>query len=598
MLFGTVDSEEQLKGLVTSLLKKKKQDMALWHTAIETRRKRYFLEHYPAGREPGKEYVLISDEMRLVDTARSLLMREIPKIHAYSQVGTSTSEKDSDKVEAWLRGVLYMQTRRQRADPVSLYILDMLMTGAGVLQTYWDTSITPPELPIVMKNRDPLCIFPEEGATIGRWRWVIAAEEVPILSIEEEWGAALAERGKKLKEAVGKKYEEKFAQIEVIDVWSREINPGTGEQFIANMVMTKETVLKPPVMMDKYKDLPFEISFCVPTTAREWERKGLPITAAIEGMVPEKAALWNSELRRAKLSAQLPWESWGFGSKPPELPTGFGKGIHRNENQGIKFMELPGPPPDLMVMAAKIEADIDSGGLGAPVGTAPPASPSGYALAIRGEAGTLKMVEPANSVQNALVNVCQNICSLAAAYAPDQPMVVLGRLKDKDRDEVLALTGSECDGFMIDVKVSAAFPEDKSRDMAIGTQLAMAPKPILDMRTILERFFHIENVDQVKRRLQVEMAEMHPSVQQIVLAIALAESGLEKYIPLIMPQGAGGPPGQPSAPSPPASAVPVEGVATTVMPQEELGAARSQEMGLSPGGEIFPGAPMEGEPVI
>lgn len=583
-------SPEQAKELVKKLLERKKQDLRLWHKLIDTRWDRYFLEHYPGEAVPGEERVYLSHEMRQVNIARALLMRELPKIHAYSQMGTSTAQKDSDKVEAWLRGLVYMQKRTQRVDPVSLFTLDMLATGMGVLQSYWDTSIRPPDVPIVFRNRDPRCIFPQEGGTTGRWRWVIAAEEVPILDIEEEWAEELEGRG--LEEARRKKYDQKLhEQIQVIDVWSREVDAKTGEPVIANMVLTSKTILKQPAVMERYKDLPFEIAFCIPTTAKDWTRKGLPITSEIEMIVPELENLLSSELRRAKISAQLPWFSKGFGSRPPELPEGFGTGIHYDSDQDIGFIQLPGPPPDLMVMVRKLEENAEAGGFGAPVGGTPPASPSGYALSLRSEAGTLRLVEPSNSLQNALVNVFQNACSLAAAYAPNEAMVVLGRLKDQSTDSLIALTGKECEGFLIDVEVEAGFPLDKMRDRAIGMQLALAPKPILDMRTILEEYMHHENVDEIKRRILVEMAEQHPEMMRYLMLLALQEAGMEDALAQMTGQQAG----QPSIAQPGVS-VPVPGVPTQVSPQEGLGAMRSQEVGTGPEGHLFPEEELLGFP--
>ncbi len=72
---------------------------------------------------------------------------------------------------------------------------------------------------------------------------------------------------------------------------------------------------------------------------------------------------------------------------------------------------------------------------------------------------------------------------------------------------------------------------------------------------------------------------------QVLLMAALQDAGLENYMQVIMGVGQQG---QGSPATPPAPAVPVGGVGTEIAPQEELGAARSQEMGLGPKAQMFP----------
>jgi len=585
-------SDQDVISLVTSLLATKKADMLAFHDKIKARRDRYFLNHYKKKPEPGEEQTILAHEMRLVDIARSLLTREQPSVHAYRENDTAPGQKESDEVEAWLRGVLYLQRRRQRVDPVSLFALGLLRDSVAVLQSYWDVGLDSRynaqsqefdetaelrEMPVVIKNRDPLHIFPQEGSTVGRWRWIIAAEQIPILDVEQEWGVVL-------EGAKGKKYQQKLEQtVEVIDIWSREIDPETGEQIIVNAVMTPKQILKEVTVMDKYRDLPFEIAFCIPTGEEAWDRKGMAITAAMENSVKDLATLRNNTIRQVKLLAQIQpyWRGTGV---PPEFSKAFGEQINLREGDEIGWTQPPGMIKDVYAVDQMTEAEIEKGGMGAPLMGSVSKSQSGYALGIKGEAGTLKMIEPRNSMSLALMNTLQNVCSLAANFAPDQEMRVLG--ESKGERGVFSLTGSQCEGFFIEVDFSIAFPEDKARDRAMGMQLATSPRPILDMRTILESFFHEENVDEIKKRIMVEAAEQHPQVMQLMLMMALQESGLEDWIGMIFPQLAGG--GQQQQGSQPSMSMPAPGVGTEIMPQEELGAMRSQEAGIGPGGSLFP----------
>jgi hypothetical protein len=340
--------------------------------------------------------------------------------------------------------------------------------------------------------------------------------------------------------------------------------------------------------MPRYEHMPFEIFFCRPTDEPAWERKGLPITAAMEKTVPELEAMWNALMRGAKLFSQLPPVHKGPGAAPT-LATGFGKVLHLGPEENLGFMEWPGMPPDFHRMTEMLQDEIGAGGLGAPLMGETPASPSGYALALRGEAGTLPLVAPQQALSLALTNVLQQMCSLAANYAPDHEMRIMGQYENQR--QFFALTGLECEGFFIEATVRAQFPEDKDRKMAWGMQMASVPRPqrVLDDRTILEDLMGYENAQRIKERRRQEMAEEHPALIATLFAETLEQRGLGHWIPLIFPELA-----QPAQQGPQQAgqrtptSMPVEGVPTQVMPQEQMGAMRSQEMGLSPKGGLFP----------
>lgn len=256
-----------------------------------------------------------------------------------------------------------------------------------------------------------------------------------------------------------------------------------------------------------------------------------------------------------------------------------------------------GLPPDFFRLDKMYAEEVQAGGMGAPLSQQPPASASGYSIALRGEAGTLKMVSPAKALGQALTNTLQHACSLAAAYAPEHPMTVMGELTRRTGEEeerrIFSLKGADCEGFFIEAKIAARFPDDKARDRAMGITLATSPTPILDKRTILEDFMHFENAEQIRRRLLEEEAERDPNLRSALIAMALQESGLLSMVQQFMAaqgqQGSGASPQQ-------GMGMALPGVGTNVMPQEQLGAMRSQEAGIGPKEQMFAEEEPRGEP--
>jgi hypothetical protein len=580
------------------------------HELMDWRRDRYYLKHYPATeREEGEDRVHIAAEMRLGDKAYGLLTVEKPSIKAYPEDETEEGLRESDWLESWLEGVSWEQSRRQGVNPFDLATMDMLITSMACIFTYWDTSLDSRinwqaseletaeymqdfygmemeqpeprlgELPIIIKRRDPRKVYPQEGGNQGRWKWVMYVDRILIADVESEWGVQL--RDQREKDYKGKATRD----IEVIDCWSWENDPETGEPILYNAVVAGKQLIKEPTPMRKYKHMPFEIFFCRTTPEPQWERKGLPIIAQIEKVTGELESAWNARMRSAKLHSQLPLTYQGPGPTP-EVSTGFGKVITLPPDSQFGFMEFRGMPPDYDSMTGMLHAEVEAGGLGAPIMGDTPASPSGYALALRGEAGTLNLVAPQQSLSLAMSNVFQQVCSLAAEFAPDHEMRVMGQYENQRK--VFALTGSECQGFFIDVEVKAQFPEDKDRKMAWGVQFAMQPKEqrVLDDRTIVEEYFGKKNYQRIKERRLSDLALSHPAVEAATMAEALRKRGMEYLLPFIFPELAQQMPGgEPGAATPTALSVP--GVSTTVMPQEQMGAQRSQEMGLSPKGRMF-----------
>jgi len=593
--------EQEIIGMIDALRSAKEGELKPLHDRIRYRRDRYFLDHYKGkGKaEQGEERLIFADEMRLVDTSRNLLMLKPPTIKARPEHEDMEALAQSDQLEAWLRGVLYKQRIRSRQDPLDIFALQMLRDGVGVLFTYWEVGLDSryseqggynenaplDDLPIVIQARDPLTIFPQEGAVAGRWDWVMVVEEVPVFRVEQQWRV-------QLEQFRGKKYKDKLTdKVKVVDVWSQEVDPLTGEPMVVNAVIVagskSSKMVKPPTLMANYETLPFEIGFCIETGEADWLRKGLPITAAIEQIVPQKASLRNSLVRIVKMLAQFPPVFTGKpGRAAPKLAAGFGEVIHLETGETLDYPKPPAQSPDIYKVDGMFDDEVALGGMGSPVSQPAGRSMSGYAVALSGQAGTLKMVSPARSFSLALTNALQQVCNLAANFAPDHEMTVMGELEGQRKP--FTLTGTDCRGFLIDVDVSARFPDDEARSQAMGVTLATAPQKILDSRTILQDFLGYENVQEIQQRILVEKAMEDPAVMSVMIQVAAETMGLTEYLERERPAPPQGQPGMASPPGPPSMAVPVRGVPTQLMPQEQMGAMRSQEAGIGPKGRYMP----------
>ena len=581
MLLDEGLSEAKVREIVNALRAEGEKELKVFREKAEKRRKRYYGDHYPsAGKavqsSPTKDRVVLNREMRLVDKGYGLLTLDPPKISARPEEETEAGLVESDRLEAWLEGLLYLQRLNQGQDPISLGLYDALITSMGVLWVIWDTARDTRETgrlmepPVVIKRRDPCKIILKEGGKKERWKYCMYVDELPVTDVEAEWPEAGRLKG------YPTSYAERMRKtVEVVDFWGYE------DGQVVNTVITPDQILKPPTVMEKYEYLPVVAWFCRETPSTQWEYKGLPITASMEATAPAVESHVNLLTRATKLLSQLPLLHKGQGD-PPKLPAGYDNIVHIDVEEDLGFLQWPGHPPDMYRVLDILEQEVEASSLGAPLSTAGAGSASGYALALRGQAGTLQLVAPEQSYSLAMTLLLQKVCSLCASFAPDLEMRVFG--KHENQRKVFALNGSQMQGWFIDVDISAQFPEDKDRKMAWGLQMAaMGDQAPLDSRTITEDFFGYANAERIRERKIADMARTHPGVQLIQLIEALRKRGLEYLIPIItgQMQGPPQPPGQGSPPNV-APNMPVAGVPTTAVPQEQAGAMRSQEMGMGP----------------
>ncbi|MFX1300895.1 MAG: hypothetical protein ACFFDE_08120 [Promethearchaeota archaeon] len=615
MLLGEDLSEDKIIKRVGQMYDDKMSALKRWYDLIDYRRERYNLEHYPEQKDPMRtkpayeEHITLASEMRLVNKAQDLLTAGKLRISAKPEEETEPGLEQADRLESWLEGVLYENKLRQGSDPVRLAIHDMLVTGFGCLSAVWDTRLDPRlkkgqgeegeetwkydegaklrELPIIVLRKDPRKMLPHPGATPGGWLWIMYVEDLPVSDVEAEWGVTL-------KDAKAKGEWERFKDtVKVYDVWTWEQNPdpesGQHDLVVCNTVIAGEEIVKEPSVMENYTRLPFVIFSNREAPSEKFEHRFQPITAPIERAVTELESAWSAIARQIKITSNLPWVWRGEGT-PPEIELGYDPDnvLYLRKDDDFGFPQSPGNPPDAFRAAEMFQIEVDAGSLGAPLSAEAGASTSGYALALRGQAGTLSLNSPSEALSLGMTQVLQLICDLAAGFAPDHDMRV--RAWHENQRRVFALKGSELKGWLIDVEVSAKFPEDTERKMAQGITMSQMPpeqRP-LDDRTILEKLMGFENATEIMERKMVERFQANPMIQELLMQEALIKRGLER----LLQGGAGAPapeqPGMDFAGSPRAPTMPVEGIPTQEMPQEMLGAMRQQEFGFPPGNQPLP----------
>jgi hypothetical protein len=611
MLLGEDLNDNKVIDRVKKMYDHKLSGLKRWFDLIDYRRERYNLEHYPEQKDPTQtkpayeEHITLASEMRLVNKAQDLLTMEKLRISAKPEEETEPGLVEADRLESWLEGVLYENKLKQGSDPLRLAIHDMLVTGCGCLSTLWDTRLDPRlkkvtgedgeetwkyeeeaelrELPLLVLRKDPRKLLPHPGATPGGWLWVMYVEDLPVSDVEAEWGIEL----KKVK--VKGEWERFKETVKVYDVWTWERNPDAESErdlVVCNTVIAGEEIVKKPSVMENYTRLPFIIFSNRETPQEKFEHRFQSMTAPIERSVIELESAWSAIVRQIKITSNLPWIWRGEGT-PPEIELGYDPDnvLYLRKEDDFGFPQGPGNPPDAFRVAEMFQIEVDAGSLGAPLSAEAGASTSGYALALRGQAGTLSLNSPSESLSLGMTQLLQLVCDLAAGFAPDHDMRV--RAWHENQRRVFALKGNQLKGWLIDVEISAKFPEDTQRNMAYGIQMSQMPpeQRVLDDRTILEKLMGMENASQIIERKLVELFQRNPMIQQILMEDALRKRGLERLIPT---GAAPEQPGMDFAPGPGAPTMPVEGIPTQEMPQEMLGAMRQQEFGFPPGNQPLP----------
>jgi hypothetical protein len=600
---------------------------------IDFMRDLYFLRHQAhIGNVltlPGTEMITSNKATNIVDLGVGILSSNPMKIRAYRVVDeTQDSQKEAQNVIKFLRGLLYINDERQGSDIEVQAIFNALLDGQVVVYQTWNSDAEPTqtpgemgtpgltfsELPLDLTILDIKNVFPVTGGRRGNKQVIYSCRRL-ISDIEDEWGVDLGYSNENRERT----------EVDYIDYWGFEFandsEPDTsqspqdepkvkklGQEVVVNAVIADNKWIRQPEIMEGYDDLPFTFGCGRLTTSVEPEETGLSLLYPTANAILDYEVQLIQHRRLVMLYAALPpFIRTNPGREKPIFDAILGNVTHLETGEEFGFPTWPGTPPDVRMELTNAENSIQEGSFPSVAYGEGANATSGYAISQLTDSGRIRLNQFQKNLERFWSMVFRKALSLTAQFASNVNLQVYGRLHDKPF--ALPIRGSQMQGFRVDVKIAAKFPQDESRKVAAAMQLKQSR--LLPTRTLQENYLDVDDPEQEEERqleedamqdqtlrqtaIREAMGEFDPSLVQSVTQGAppspqqnspgMPPQGQPSMAPQTQQQNAGAqmqagmpmtvPQGPPGMPMPPASG----------MPMEMMGMQPPQAMGGPPPGQ-------------
>ena len=121
-----------------------------------------------------------------------------------------------------------------------------------------------------------------------------------------------------------------------------------------------------------------------------------------------------------------------------------------------------------------------------------------------GDQNRIRLEQPTQHLERLFARWGKHVLQMTRNFAPDKYVRTYGRMRGKDFAE--QVLGVDIADFLVRARIRPKFPNDETRKHAMANQAA----PWLDMRTIMERYFDIEQPDEIRERRLIDAALEHP----------------------------------------------------------------------------------------
>lgn len=502
------------------------------------------------------------------------------------------------KLERFLLGCL--QENEERHGPVmAVGVTNASVRGWGSWRVTWDVDKETTEeavkeheiLPIEWVAVDPRYLYYERGGKYERFNSVMYAIERRRADVEREWGVDLG--------GGEDPHDNSTSVVQYVDYWWWE-----GDK-IHNAIFADETVLKPATEMPGYRRLPYVTWFTQPfhtsnpedlgtghlhairETIKNWDRAAsrmmLRLTRAADNMYI---------IQQTKDEAQdiaADWELEVESGKVKSIPAGW----------SLQPLMNAGPSPEAQAMLQLFQQEMQQVGLPAlSMGNLPGGDTDMSGVTFHGveDAASTWLSTDVESFAKTMAQIYDLIIGLCDYYSPDRDVIVATKTPGTKLPtvEMVGITGSEMQGYRIDVVIDTETAAEKMRKQQLGMQLLQMPPEArpFDLRTIQEKYFDIEDPEAVEQAKLVEYVLSQPEMRQYLATLAARQFGLPEPPPEPPPSSPGGP-GMPMPQGMPG--LPGQQMAQPGMPPNTL--ISPQGMGGSPPPMPVPNRPPPGMPI-
>jgi hypothetical protein len=313
-------------------------------------------------------------------------------------------------------------------------------------------------------------------------------------------------------------------------------------------------VLKPATEMPGYRRLPYVTWFTQPfhtsnpedlgtghlhairETIKNWDRAAsrmmLRLTRAADNMYIIQQT--NDEAQDIAADWELEVES----GKVKSIPAGW----------SLQPLMNAGPSPEAQAMLQLFQQEMQQVGLPAlAMGSLPKGDTDMSGVTFHGieDAAATWLAMDVESFAKTMAQIYDLIIGLCDYYSPDRDVIVATKTPGTKLPtvEMVGITGSEMQGYRIDVVIDTETAAEKMRKQQLGMQLLQMPPEArpFDLRTIQEKYFDIEDPEEVEQAKLVEYVLSQPEMRQYLATLAARQFGLPEPPPEPPPSSPGGP---------------------------------------------------------
>lgn len=574
-----------------------RQSCARWHDDIARYRRLYNLNHYTLPPKPGETLYNDPTYTNVVDLATGILLGNRMSWSAYGWDVGPDKTTPASVIEKYLAGLLDINSEREEMLIPYEVLLNFVRDGCAVIYSVWDAQIArlsrmeseaDPESPTGIRERrvfqepplrikviDPLTIFPMLGGP-HRWARVFQVQERTVRDIELEYGIRLKDYAHL--DPVQKGLE----RTELIDYWcwmrtaGDPADPTAAPMAVFNAVLCRNEIVIPLRPMPGYNDLPYTIGFFKPVDRLQPEGWGHSILRPLEDTVAVLEQNVNRRQRQINVYSSLPPVARLRANRALQVDPSIGNVIQLNEGEDFGFPTWPGNAPDVERAMDFLRARTQQSGFSDIMFGSGATQTSGYALSMLGDQNRIRLTQPIEHLQLFWMNWAHKALALTLNFSRNSAVLVYGQQQGATFTQ--RVVGSALEGYRVRCEIKPVYPNERSRQHAMATQV----RGLLSDETIMDKYLDVGQPDEEKKRVLAERAQTHPLMVQYMLLSTLKElasSGDEAAKAALLQIESGGNGGQPGRPDEPRRMEPFAGMPSST------GQPTRQERGMPAPGQ-------------
>jgi len=518
-----------------------------WHTNVERWRRLYDMKHYP--QQAAQREIQYSDPTftNTVDLAVGIMLANSLRWHSFGFTPSMAEQKDTGKIEKLLEGIMSVNDSREERHQRFELFQNFVRDGAGIIYSVFDPIIaeevktmqTVPdedsdqgvssqwlftEVPMVVKVVDPLSFFALPG---GRKRWLLMGRQMKmtILDVEQTYSIRLENyRHMSLMEKA-------TTPGDFQDVWdygpiNMPILDGEGKPVFNSVLGQPETmektvvrntlifdgeIIRGPLPMTGYQDLPFDIQFFKPTgvESAKWQS----ILSPLESSVALLERSFNRRAYQIDVYTSLPMLTKVQPGRKLNIDPGLYNYIAISPDESIEFPQWPGNAPDLQLHMDFLRSRIQQSGFSDVMFGSGQSQIAGYALSQLGDQNRIRLEQPIKHIELLFSSWAKKSMKLLMVFAQHASVCVYGHQRGLDYVDYIDV--DELDGYEVRAEIRPNFPNEEQRKVAMATQA----KGMLSNYRIMEKYLGEEQPEDEQKRMLMEAVTNHPaSIQYAVMS--------------------------------------------------------------------------------